>query len=86
MNDVIKEIAKQCGAVFVESSTDYFGDRHPAGIWTDRVDLQKFAELIVRKCADICEQRYATHKDLSDESVEAMMCSNAIKEHFGVKA
>ena len=56
MNDVIKEISKQCGALFVETSTDYFGERHPSGILTDRVDLEKFAQLIVKEMCGLMEQ------------------------------
>ena len=50
MNEKIKELATQAGAQFIESHTDYFGETHPAGVLLDDLDLEKFAELLVRQC------------------------------------
>ena len=52
MNERLKELAEQAGAEFIDASKDYFGDYHPAGVLTDRIDLQKFAESIVRECIE----------------------------------
>jgi len=53
--------------------------------WLDR---QKFAELIVRECADLCE--HESNDDEYDQydmgmSVKAESIKTAIKQHFGVK-
>ena len=71
MNQRIQELAKDCGyqhkpltALNEVSDFEYF-------------DLEKFAELIVRECADIadfCDQV---------ESVEAV--SSVLKRHFEIK-
>jgi hypothetical protein len=54
MNHRIRELAEQAGADFIDASKDYFGDYHPAGVSTDRIDLQKFAELLIRECSYRC--------------------------------
>ena len=69
MNERIRELAEHCGAEFFESSRDYFGDTYPAGILTDKVDLQKFAELLIRECASIV---YRTCED-GDAGAQAIL-------------
>ena len=61
--------------------------RAPVWIGTDE-ELAKFAELIVRECADACYK----HKDVESFGIYpvrvAMVtkaCSDNIKEHFGVE-
>lgn len=79
MNERIKEILLQ--AEFEEQD----GHISIQGVYMfNTTRMEKFAELLIEECANLCELRYVEHKDLSDESVEAMMCCNAIKEHFGV--
>ena len=94
MNDVIKEIAKQCGALFVESSTDYFGERHPAGILTDRVDLEKFAQSIVLECIqnirdnmEVVKVDTLGDKDLYLETLRTSghFYITELEQHFGVE-
>ena len=66
MNERIKELEKQCWSHRVD------------GVLVDghlHFDTQKFAELIIRECADI-GQRYA------DGNYEV---PNQILEHFGVE-
>ena len=58
----IDELMKQAGAV-----EGYGG--------TDCMDVKKFAELIIRECADIATNRYQRLMD----------GGKAIKEHFGIK-
>jgi len=67
MNERIKELAVQAGA----------------GEWGDSViaatmDIEKFAELIVRECVDWCGA-YATVDGT------AQKIAGSIKEHFGVE-
>ena len=79
MNERIKLLALQAGM-----TDDKFGmyfakdfDSHCA----DGVDLEKFAELIVRECAKVCRDQpnvYALKADRDN-------CAIAIEEHFGVE-
>lgn len=48
--------------------------------------LGEFAELIVKECASLCEARAWGMIEKGFPGHEAVeMCSDAIKEHFGVK-
>ncbi len=76
MNERIKLLAEQAGVYFGEAHKDYFGEEHPAYISTRDIDVEKFAELIVRECAGkvdwILAEGGRTQGDL-------------IKQHFGVE-
>ena len=81
MNNKIKELADQAG----------FGLRRDGEIYTSRLehlpiteDLAKFAELIVRECANHCDL-LLDHKISSEWSRGTHDCSRAIKKHFGVE-
>jgi hypothetical protein len=78
MNERIKELIEEC--------TDRHFSECVGGFET--FDKEKFAELIVRECADACYE----HKDVESFGIYpirvAMVtkaCSDNIKEHFGVK-
>ena len=78
MNERIRELAEQAG--FVDK-----GSNHTAYM---SFDHEKFAELIVKKCAKISEQsQWSEAKGEYYEGFnEAMIyVSNKIKEHFGVE-
>ena len=96
MNEKIKQLAEQA-----EIDYDLRPEiaRAPVWIGTDE-ELEKFAELIVRECVDICNQAILQNQDtLSklniDELAEKMVIHGSInqaqklgkgiKEHFGVK-
>jgi len=75
MNKRIKELAREAGLLAY----------NPEGPPTK---LEKFAELIVKECADACYK----HKDVESFGIYpvrvAMVtkaCSDNIKEHFGVE-
>jgi hypothetical protein len=84
MNDRIQELAKQLGpdpvatignwgrVEWADNIYPQLGDRMYAA-----VDLEKFAELIVRECIGIVKQRWIN----PDEDVIA----EEIKQHFGVE-
>ena len=86
MNERIKELARDLGPVAtignwgrVEWSDNVYpqiGDKMYAAI-----DLQKFAELIVRECADV------THRLIVEDGKEFPVKSVAyrLKEHFEVE-
>lgn len=63
MNERTKELAEQCG---FRSNPDIY-DR------TQSFDIGKFAELIVRECAEIAD------------TAEPFLSSDLIKQHFGVE-
>jgi len=66
MNERIKELALQAGAVNVwEWASDDVLD-------TKNMDAKKFAELIVKECAEIAD------------TAEPFLASDLIKEHFGI--
>jgi hypothetical protein len=65
MNERIRELAEQAGAVFTNS--------HAASLLDD--EMEKFAELIVQKCADISNQ---AEKQCQHPGTQ-------ILKHFGVE-
>ena len=83
MNERIKELAEQADIKF-----DVYSDNY--GVDTATVvpyDLEKFAELIVGKCVDICkEQSMIVSQKYGPASLNmsfmANDCAQAIKEHF----
>ena len=67
MNERIKQLAEQAG---------YLPDMFGIGHW-DMPECKKFAELIVKECAD--------HIMNSTDRYRKEYFANMIKEHFGVK-
>ena len=85
MNEKIKQLALDAGIGFV--LWDDSG-REMIDNYTPEERLAKFAELIVRECADACYK----HKDVESFGIYpirvAMVtkaCSDNIKQHFGVE-
>lgn len=77
MNARIQELAEQC-------RTEY---RDGNGGYIEQFDEEKFAELIVRKCADICKRmgdQLAEDRPNKDFDEIAWYCQDAILDHFGV--
>jgi len=70
MNERIRELYDQ--AIIIEDGGDYV---------CGELDPEKFAELIVRECAQICRNQpnvYALKADRDN-------CAIAIEQHFGVE-
>ena len=77
MNERIKQLAEQAGAVNVwEWASDDVLD-------TKNMDAKKFAELIVRECANVFWSEDCNTSDLALE--EYNRNSKKIKQHFGVE-
>ena len=79
MNERIRELAEQ--------ARDYIADAIELGFPQDQIDDirdEKFAELIVRECANHCDL-LLDHKISSEWSRGTHDCSRAIKKHFGVE-
>ena len=93
MNEQLKELAKHAGIIFESSKQNRV---HSVSTET----LEKFAELIVKECVDICNQAILQNQDTlsklkTDELAEQMIIHGSIyqaqklgkgiKEHFGVE-
>ena len=79
MKERIKELAEQA----TSSRHQY----DPKTMMTERIqefDKEKFAELIVKECANQCDL-LLDHKISSEWSRGTHDCSRAIKKHFGVE-
>lgn len=81
MNKRIRELAQQMG--WEEMGADLYG-KSMDGCMTIHA-LEKFAELIVRECAKVCDD--LDIDDWGDKSFDdgTYYCSRAIKQHFGVE-
>ena len=77
MNERIKELVKQAGFSFkYKTAPDELNPGH------NLQDLEKFAELIVRECADVC---FRIDGEYDGEEVLATWCGDGILKHFGVE-
>ena len=74
MNERIKELAEQADE-YADNKIQMPGEYHPD--WHDTRD-EKFAELIVRECVEICDNT------ISDLDGWYAACKQ-IKQHFGVE-
>jgi hypothetical protein len=91
MNARIRQLAEQAGMVkILEEHAHEYGNGTFEN--TPYPELEKFAELIVLKCADIINHRADTCSDWLDsvKANEAVRegqreCAKTIKEHFGVE-
>ena len=75
MNERIKELAEQ--------ASHQSPDGYPVTIPYSKDFAEKFAELIVRECVQVCADRGAHHDGLY--SAWADDCSKRIGKHFGVE-
>ena len=80
MNERIRLLALQAGATTTQRSgwIDY---------GTLDLDVEKFAELIVRECVEVCSSVAAVRAGYHDADGRdtADSCGDQIKEHFGVE-
>jgi hypothetical protein len=85
MNERIKELARQAGVDFGSVTQDYFGEWFPAITSTEKIDFEKFAELIVKECIEIVEPCKCGCCDGEPEGIITDTIIKQIKEHFGVE-
>jgi len=77
MNERIKQLAEQAGSTHKQNLGVY-------QFYSD--ELEKFAELIVRECLELCKkQEYDYWRSSEDQDFTPIDCADAIKEHFGVE-
>ena len=82
MNDKIKELVKRAGGHISMRNLASNPVQHIESVelWDDRIE--KFAELIVRECAEICMKEYDTGLLMAPQ---APWIAKQIKKHFGVE-
>ena len=89
MNERIQKLALQAGEYVNSVYTPPVRSKTPGKIWEDgHIDWhpqfnEKFAELIVRECVQVCADRGTHHDGLY--SAWADDCSKRIGKHFGVE-
>jgi hypothetical protein len=78
MNELVEKFARESGAWNqVYNTKDFMIDR--------TFDVEKFAELIAKECADICMEMAAKCAGLPGDGALAKDCANWIKKDFGVE-
>ena len=86
MNERFRELAKQqAGAILMDLVMPDSGmpERVKWNVGITTENLEKFAELIVAECVQVCSDRGAHHDGLY--SAWADDCSKRIEKHFGVE-
>ena len=78
MNERIRQLAEQAKIEFTYDPTET-PVRAFAECWED--DLEKFAELIVKKCMAVAKY----HTPDTEECEHTWLIHDKIKEHFGVE-
>ena len=73
MNERIKQLAEQCTVSCIDGR----------GVELNEIDVEKFAELIVRECADTVTDRCEMRNESDVKRAEYY--AKRIKEHFGVE-
>jgi hypothetical protein len=85
MNELIKKLVERSGGdLWQRIESDGVLNKEAYVSFDPPEKLEKFTELIVEECADICNRMYFdTYPDAEDyeRSAEA----DAIKKHFGIK-
>ena len=80
MNERIQKLADQ--AEDCADADDKFP--YPSVAWLSTFK-EKFAELIVKECAELCEGEAIFAGSNGRKDASASNCSTIIKEHFGVE-
>jgi len=85
MNEKIKQLALDAGIGF--TLWDDSG-REMIDNYTPEEQLEKFAELIVQECADLCNKfgdRLEDERPNKDLDIVAYECADGLKRYFGIK-
>ena len=88
MNERIKELYRQAHSIRYHDGDPMRHGNPPTVYWEGEVSAQRFAELIVRECAELSvTSQYAnTKSEYYDGFNEALIyAGNKIKQHFGVE-
>ena len=87
MNERIKELALKAFQPINDMASEGIADRGTFDQAWFQLYNQKFAELIVRECVDVCLDRHDTWRwdDELDSDSGPRDCVRSIKQHFGVE-
>jgi hypothetical protein len=83
MNKRIRELYLQAHSIRYHDGDPMRDGNPPTVYWQDEVSAQRFAELIVRGCAESLWTEECYNSDLALEEFEKN--SEKIREHFGVE-
>ena len=87
MNERIRELAEQAGLKYYNWVTNESNINDGTFKYPRLEDYEKFAELIVRECAKVCEKQVAgavgTYASAHNNAIG--VCIKGIKQHFGVE-
>jgi hypothetical protein len=81
MNERIKELEKQAWE-FVDKTWNWANANNPSQATLFKA---KFAELIVKECAELCEGEAIFAGSNGRKDASASNCSTIIRKHFGVE-
>ena len=79
MNERIKELAKQAGYYLYDLTETHEIKTVETDSADEWITLQKFAELIVKECADLLEVEYG------QSALTGNAAAKSVKKHFGVE-
>ena len=79
MNERIKELVQEAIDYADKAYTYTPEEGFNIQEW-DKIRLEKFAELILQECIEVCNSRVGN----SDYNTGRMHCASDLKEHFGV--
>lgn len=82
MNKLIKELALISGFAY-EPNKDQLWVNGSTEVMISP-GLEKFAELLINKCADLCTAKYRADNEFSNESPPAPTAVH-IRKYFGIK-
>jgi hypothetical protein len=82
MNERIRQLADEAG-ILIDWGEDIKVGRW--GIGGKYENMQKFAELIVRECAQACMNEGASYEEKAAGAYQSNLYVTAIKKHFGVE-
>ena len=81
MNERIKELAEQAGMTDDKFGMFFAKDKHDE----DGVDLEKFAELIIRECSKVIRNGGYRRGAFGNEDLRPSEIATMIEEHFGIE-
>ena len=84
MNERIKELALQAKQSALDAMIKITDKEEALKVYSETYDA-KFAEMIVRECADICMEMAAKCAGLPGDGALAKDCADWIKKDFGVE-
>ena len=79
MKERINKLAEQAGAQFI--SHIFTANGNGPGLLLDDLDLEKFAELLVKECVGVAEVSFPANSHPDDR----LMVKNGVLKHFGVE-